>query len=246
MANLFRNSVRYYLENISSVLGFALLLIFVIFFLNFSGVFVSSGSVFFDYSAIEDIGPDFLLFLAGLLVFLFFYSMFVILMVFSVRNYLSQVKLHYYLADKIRKFALKYFVFLVAMTVLSFLVSYFFSFIVFSKILGFVALAILFSLFLFLPQSIVIDEESLYSSIQNNIEFSMKNLQTVALVFVAGLLLFYAVVLLEFALNSFFIPGEFLSLLLTVLFIVPFIEAVKTAYYMQKFGLVKRTSLAFS
>ncbi len=242
----FKKSLRFYLENISGVLGFALLFIFVVFFLGFNSVFVSSGSMFLDYLSIEKSSQSFLLFLIGFLAYLFFYSAFVVLMVFSIRNYLSTVKLNYYITDKIRKFALKYFVFLLVFSVLSYAVIYLFSVVLGLKFLGFLLLAVFFCFFLFLPQSIVIDEESLFSSIQNNLEFSRKNPRRVFAVFFSSLVFFYFVVLLEFVLNYFFVPGEFVSMLIVVLFIIPFMEVLKTVYYMEKFGLVKRTSLAFS
>lgn len=239
-----KKSLKYYFENFSSVQGFGLLLVFVLFFMNFSSIFFSTGSVFFDYSFLQKPSIDLLLLFAGMLVFFFFYSLFVVLIVFSVRNHLSRVKTHYYLTEKIRLFALKYFVFLCLSAFFSFLAWFFFGIFLGVKILAFIAMFALFFVFLFLPQAIVVDEQSLFSSIQNTIDFFSKNMPSNALVFFTTLVFFYAAVLSEFILNYFFMPGEFFSLLFLTVFVVPFIEILKTVYYMQKFGLVKSTSLA--
>lgn len=243
MTGLLRKSVKYYSENFSAVLGFGILLIFVLFFIGLSGVFVSSSSMFFGYSLANVPFFDLVLFSTGMAVFLFLYSLFVISLVFSVRNYFNQVKMHFYLSEKIMMFALKYFVFLGLSALLFFIVAGFF-YSVGTPWLGFLLAFVFFVLFLFLPQSIVVDEESLLASMQSSADFSAKNPTELFTVFGAGLVFFTILLLLEFVLNFFFMPGEFLSLFLTVVFVVPFLEVLKTAYYMQKFGLVKRTSLA--
>lgn len=227
-------------------MGFALLLAFSIFFFVFDWVFFSSGSVFFDIKFLSrQPSVDLLIFLGGFFLFLFFYSVFVVLMVFSVRNHLSKVKLHYYIAEKIRKFAFKYFLFLVMFSVFSFLLLYLSSFFPGLRFLAFGLLTLVFLFFLFLPQSIVVDEESLYACVQNCFEFSLKNIPHVLGVFFAGVGFFVVLVIIEFLLDYFFLPGEFFTLFLSILFVVPFTEALKTAYYMEKFGLVKTTSLRF-
>ncbi|MEK7540335.1 MAG: hypothetical protein AAB558_03745 [Patescibacteria group bacterium] len=234
--------MRLYLSNITSALGFGLLLVFVLFFMSMQGVFISSGSLFFTYSVPGAGYLESLVFGLFFLAFLFAYSVFTIIMVFAVRSQLSRVKLHYYLSEKIRRFAVKYFIFLAVFSVASFCLSILLGF-AGLKPLGFLVSAAALGLLMFLPQSIVVDEESMSSSLQNGFEFSAKHKKTTFLVFLSTFLAVLLLSVFEFVLNVFFLPGEFLSLLIVALFLVPFIEVVKTIYYMEKMGLVKNVSL---
>lgn len=224
------------------MLGFGLLLVFVLFFLSMQGVFISSGSIFFTYAVPAATYLESLVFGAVFLGFLFAYSVFTITVVFAVRSQLSHVKLHYYFSDKIRRFAVKYFVFLALFSLASFCLSVLLGF-AGLKVLGFLLSAAVVFFLMFLPQAIVVDEESMSSSLQNALEFSLKHKKTTFLVFLSSLLAVFVLLALEFALNLFLLPGEFLSLLLVSLFLVPFIEVVKTIYYLEKMGLVKNVSL---
>ncbi|MBI4044898.1 MAG: hypothetical protein HY392_04265 [Candidatus Diapherotrites archaeon] len=242
MSFIFRTALKLYFSNISSVLGFGLLLVFVLFFLGMQGVFTSSGSIFFTYAVPAAGYLESLIFGLVFLGFIFAYSVFTITVVFAVRSQLSRVKLHYYFSEKIRRFAVKYFVFLALFSLASFFLSVLLGFAGF-KALGFLLSAAVVFFLMFLPQAIVVDEESMQSSLQNAFEFSLKHKKTTFLVFLSALLAVFALSVLEFALNVFLLPGEFLSLLVVSFFLVPFIEVVKTIYYMEKMGLVKNVSL---
>lgn len=234
-----RMAFRHYLQNFSTVLGFGLLLVFVFLFAQFSGVFISSGSVFVSYSVF---GGNLFFLLAmflSVLVFLFFYSVFVCLMVFAVRNHLSKVKLNYYLTQKIRKFAVKYFVFSVVFSVVAFLL------VLLSNIFnlpGFLVFFVLFAGFSFLsfvPQSVVVDENSIFGSIVNNFEFISKNFSGFVFILLVGMFLVFLLVLAEFLFATLLFAGNIFSLLLALFFVVPFMEVLKTHFYMKKFSLIR-------
>ena len=100
-------------------------------------------------------------------------------------------------------------------------------------------LFIITALFSFVPQSIVIDETSVNYAIANNLEFIQKKPSQLLTVIVAGILLTLALVLVEFVLDSTLLIGNFLSLLIFMVFVIPFLEVMKSKLYMGKFELVK-------
>ncbi|MEK6957462.1 MAG: hypothetical protein AABW99_00570 [archaeon] len=240
-----RGALNRYLKNFSTAFSFVLLLVFVLpFILGKEGEFlassfVSSATVFIDYGFINEPLLNSALLLALAFVFLFCYSVLVCLMVLAVRGDLSNVKMNNYLAEKIGKFAFRYFRFLALFTIIAsiagaILIAYGLPIWVLNLLLMFLSAS-----FLFLPQTIVVDEESLGSSIFRNWDFISKNMFSFVQVLALGVVSLFLLQLIEFALDYFFFVGSFVSLLIGVVFLVPFIEVVKTQIYMHRFGLIK-------
>lgn len=236
---VFVQSFRAYADNLTTALAFALLLVFVFPFFWLSNTIVSSGTVLIDYGFLRQ-NPFYLLVLLALaLLFLFSYSLLVSLMVFAVRSDLGPVKLHYYLREKMGKFAFKYFVFLAVVTIISAVIaSLLIDFGVSAAIINLVLLLVSVS-FLFLPQTIVIDEESLFSSMLTSLEFIVKNPGSFFLVLVFGIVGIVALQIVEFVLDYFFVLGNFVTLLFVLVVLVPFLEALKTYVYMNRFGIIQ-------
>jgi len=234
----FSDSVESYRKNFSTVMGFALLLVFVLPFAWISNSYVSSGTVVIDYGFINQSLVESALLLALALVFLFFYSVLVCLMVFAVRKDMSHVKVHYYLGEKIHKFAFKYFRFLAIFTFVALVVSSLISPYVPGVIIN-LFLFIASAAFLFLAQTIVVDEESLFSSILSNIDFILKNPGTFVSVMVLGVISVFVLQLVEFAVDYLFFVGNFLSLLVALVVLVPFFEILKTTIYMKRFDIIR-------
>jgi hypothetical protein len=90
---------------------------------------------------------------------------------------------------------------------------------------------------LFVPQSIVVDESKIIHSIESSFEFLAKNPMTVFKVIFMSTVFLLVIPLIEFAFDFVFLIGNYVSLLLVLFFVVPFIEIVKTRLYMKKFGL---------
>ena len=235
----FNSAVESYKKNISTAFGFALLLVFVLPLTWLSNSIVSSGTVLIDYGFLRMPIVDLVLMLVFSLAFLFFYSLLVCLMIFSVRKDLSHVKIKHFLNEKIILLATKYFRFLAVFTIIGAVISSFlleFGFPVFAiNILIFV----LSSSFLFLGQTIVVDEESLRSSISSNWEFIMKHPRDFLFVIVLGVVGVIILLLIEFVLDYFFLVGSFFSLILSLVLLVPFLEVFKTRIYMKRFDLIR-------
>lgn len=236
---VFRESFKSYEKNISAAIGFALLLVFVLPFVLLSNAFISSGTVLIDYGFLSNLSFDVVLLLIFTLLFLYFYSLFVCLMVFAVRKDLSHVKISFYLNEKLQKFAFRYFRFLAIFTVLAAILS---SILIDQGVPIELINIILFlasTSFLFLAQTIVVDEESLRSSILANWEFIIKDFKNFLMVMIFGIVSVGILQLVEFAIDYFFLVGNFISLLIALIVLVPFLEVLKTRIYMDRFEIIK-------
>ncbi len=236
---VFRESLKQYLENYKTVLGFALLLVFVLFFVLSQNFFVSSGSIFADFNIIKSGAIDVALALIAIAIFEFFYSILITLIVFAVRKNMSKVRVQYYLSEKIQKFSFKLFIFFFSFTIVALALQ---AFLPLAGIpIAVVNLIILIAslLLIFFPQAAVIDESGIRSSIISSIEFFMAHLKESAQIIIAGALMLIVLGIVEFALDQVFFAGNFITPLISLVFIIPFLEIVKSVIYMHKFELVK-------
>ncbi len=233
------NALRDYRENLKLSIVFGVLLVFVFFFLFFENMFVGSGTIFIEYNLLNLNPLSLILEWAILLIFLAFYSIFVSFIVFNVRNKLAKVKLEYYLSEKIHRFSFSLFKFFAFYVILLFLLSFFLLLIGVNILIINVLLLVVSLLLLFVPQSIVIDEEPIHYCILNNLEFLYKNPKPVIITLIVSIILLALLPLIELLFDVFYLMGKFVSLIILLVFIVPFIEIIKTRYYMQKFTLVK-------
>jgi len=241
---LLQNSVEQYKANFKTALVFALLLVFVPVFATFPNIFISSGGLFIDYSVLS-VPPAMLLAEAGLTaLFLLFYSFFLSIIIFSVRKGLSKLKLQLYLHEMIQKFALRIFAFYILLCLLAFL------FVSAMLLLGahilLASLVLLAASFLlmFVPQAVVIDEEGLRHALLTNFDFLLKHPTDFFKVAFVGAVLLALLQLLEFSLAQITMLAPYISLLLCLIFILPFLEVVKTYLYLMKIDLIKHHEIA--
>jgi hypothetical protein len=99
--------------------------------------------------------------------------------------------------------------------------------------LGLAALALL-----FVPQAVVVDEEGLIHAILNNFEFMVRRPAAYLSGVLLGTVLLAVLQLVDAGLAHAFEGGHLVGLLVTILFVVPFLEIVKTYLYMGKFGVL--------
>ncbi|MBI4053583.1 MAG: hypothetical protein HY394_06125 [Candidatus Diapherotrites archaeon] len=228
-----------YKKNFKVALAFAILLVFAFVFSLFPNVFISSGSLLFDYN-FNAYSPEILILeFAALAIFTAVFAFFVSLTVFSVRKELSSMRVEYYLSEMVQKFSSKLFAFFLLYTVFLSLVSFG---IVFAGLPVWVAAIIVFlvsSAVFFVPQAIVVDEESVENSVYSSAEFALRNPRLFLVSLVVPTALMAAALVLEFAFDSFLLLGKFVSLFLVLVFIVPFTEMLKTYVYMMKFEIIK-------
>lgn len=251
-----------YKNNFKICLLFALLLAFVpAFIVPFfkvpffeTGITLSSGTLFVDYLA----SPQMMVILLLVLIFLAPYSLFVALISLAVRRDLSKVKVHFYLEEMIEKFALKIFTFYALVFLLTFFISLALSAISIYALLAFLAIVCIAMVFLmFVPQVVVVDELPVSIAMRESISFVRRNWKETIQVLVVGSALLLFVGLFEYLMDLFFlnvvaidflasefIVGESIGIVITLVFIVPFIEILKTFCYMLKFDLIRKHELA--
>lgn len=248
---ILRNAFREYAANFRVALAFGLLLLFVpIFLLDFfqsNNLFFSSGSFFAEYKVVS---PTVLLVELLLCVFfLVFFSFFVSLIVFGVRKDLSKVRVEYYLSEMVQKFTVKIFLFFLLYSMALFAIGFFLVAVLEPESGALVAslvLLIVSIFFLFVPQAIVVDEVGVMDAVRESLDFISKNVHSFFTVIVVGSALLAVILLLEFALDFLmlrFLPGRFVSVFLMFVFLVPFLEVLKTYLYMFKYDLVKKSEL---
>jgi len=237
-------SLLLYAKNFKAAIVFAILLVSVIFFASFQNMFVSSGTIFFSYYT-ETIDSSTILAQAiGIIAFLLFYSLFVTVIVFSVKRELSTVKLHYFLTEAVRKFSFKLFAFFLFFLAIAYLLQLFFLSIALPLWLSALILLILSIVFLFLPQAVVVDEQNVWNSIKNSLEFSVKYPLVSLFILVVGAVLVAVIQLIELGFDKDFFLGNYVSIFLVMIFVQPFLEVIKTyLYIVTKFELIKQHEL---
>ena len=241
---LFVNVLEQYKANAKTLLVFALLLVFVLAFVAVQPVFFSSGSVFLDYNLATADLWQLLPAAAFIALFLAFYSFFISIILFSVRNSLSNLRQQYYLHEMIQRFALKIFIFYLLFCFLLFLLVTGLLFLgVQIELINVIVLLVSIAL-LFVPQAIVVDEEGLRYAIASNFAFIAKNKRVVLTVLIVGCVMLAALQLVEFAIDQIALIGSLVSLFIALVFILPFIEIMKTYFYMMRFELIKGHEVA--
>ncbi len=249
---ILKNALREYTENFRVAISFGLLLLFVpvllLEFFQSQNIFFSSGTFFAEYALVSPIVlvPEIVL----VVFFFVLYALFVSLMVFGVRKNLSKVRVEYYLREMVKKFSTKIFIFFLASGLLMFTLSLILisvldpatSALIASLVLLIISLALL-----FVPQAIVVDEVGVLDAVRESFDFIKKYPGSFFRVVMTGTVLVALVLLIEFALDFLvldFLPGRFVSAFLLLVFVVPFLEAMKTYVYMLKFDLVRKSEQA--
>ncbi len=234
-----RSAWHEYLANAKVALAFALLGAFVFFFVLFADGFISSGSVFFEYSLLKSGAANAVFEIVALLVYLLFFSVFLSVLIFAVRHDLNEVKMQHYLVEKLPKFVLTNFSFLAVFSLALIAAA---ALLLLLGLPNFVIAIILFcisAVFMFVPQAIVVDEENTYNAMLNAMQFFLSNLKMSAFIVLVASVLVFFIPLIEIFFDTFSFSGRFVSLFIILLFVLPFVEVLKTVTYLTKFELIK-------
>ncbi len=242
---LFEKCLHEYVSNFRLALLFGLLLVFVPLLAYFPNIQFSFGTLSIEYAVapVAFIVVEF----AIIALFFAFFSFFVSLVVLAVRKDLSKIRIEFYLSEMLKRFALKVFIFLFFYSLFLFLIGLFLSLAGFNLIAVNAVLFLLSIPFLFVPQAIVIDEVPLREAVIESIDFCWKNFRSVLFVFFVGSTLVAITLLFSFAVDLFsvrLLAGRYVAMLVSMIFIVPFMEILKTYVYMLKFDLIKRSEMA--
>lgn len=232
---IFTRAIEEYKSNLKVMLSFGILFIFLILFIYFEQFFLSTGTVLFDYNI--NIFSIFVFILS--LLFLYVFSFFISLTVYSVKRDVQKVVFDDYWKSSLKKASLKIFLFYILISILTFIlfqIGFFFQNLIFPMLLVF----IIFSLLMYVPQSIILDEKNLLDAIFESIKFWILNFKiSFSILFIASIIIFIFS-LIEILFEFFGLPGIIITFILTFIFLVPFIEQAKSYAFVLKFNLIKQ------
>jgi len=233
-----KRAIEEYVSNFKVMLSFGVLFLFLPLFLLFQQFFLGSGTVFlsFNTSLLGVIG------LIIALVFLYIFSFFVSLTVYSVHRDVQTINFDTYWNALFKDAALKIFFLYLVFAILFYAISSL------GLIFGFVFVALVINLILslvimFAPQSIVLNGSSIGEGIQRSIEFWFESPLVALAIFVLASILLFVIILIELALDLAGLPGVIASFLLILVFLVPFIEQTKSYAYLLRVDLLKSSEV---
>jgi hypothetical protein len=229
-------SVEEYKSNIKVMLSFGVLFVFSFLFLFLNQFFLSSGTIFIAYteSLISILG--FIL----ALVFLFFFSFFVSLTVYSIKRDVQHMNFDIYWNQVMKNVSSKvflYYFFLAVITYVLMLSGLYFG----QSLIALIIVLIISALSMYVPQSVILDETDLRQAIKESLIFWKNNFILSVLILLIGSAFLFIITLIEFALEVLMLPGIIVSFLFVLVFLVPFIEQMKSYAFVLKFNLIKQS-----
>jgi hypothetical protein len=228
-----------YRKNMVTTMVFLLLGLFVLAFSLFAGTYLSSGTVFLEYNLFSSNPIEAFAQIVLAVLYLAFFAVFLVVMIFAVRQSMAKVKFATYLRDFVPKFSFELFEFLLVFSVVFFLLGYALVSVgvpvVLVAFLFFVAAALL----SFVPQSIVVDELAWIDAVPQSLHFFFSNIGLVLFVLAVSVVLIAVLPFIELFFDQFWFIGRFVSLVLLLVFVLPFIETLKTVSYLSKYDLIR-------
>ena len=234
-----KKAVEEYRSNFKVAVSFLLLLVFVFLFVFLEDFFITSGTILLNYEFT-------LTTVAGLLigiVFLYFFSFFVSITVYSVQRDVQRLDFDAYWNKLMKGAALKIFLLYLVLAVIFFLISS--ASLTLGLGIGFAVLVnfVISALLMYAPQSIVLDNPSIRHSVRESAHFFINNLAVSIMIILAGSIILAVFFMLEYALGLASLPGNFVSLVLVLLVLVPFIEQMKSYAFVLKFELIGKAEV---
>jgi len=234
---MFAEAIESYLQEFKLSIIFGVLLVFVLFFMMFSINFISSGSIFFEFNLKQIDFASLLVIAIVSFIFIALYSLFITLVIFNAKQHARIAT--FYLEDKIRGFIAKNIIFYVLLILISALIAIALLSMQFNPMAVSIILLIFNLLFFFVPQAIIIDERSIGESLAKNFDFIISRFPTFIVVILIACILLSFIPLIEFAFDFVYFTGKYISIIFTLIFLIPFIEILKTKAYINKFDLLK-------
>ncbi len=235
---IFNRALEEYKSNFKVMLSFGILFVFVILFLFFNQFFLSSGTVFLSFS-------ESIITIVGLvlgLIFLYVFSFFISLTVYSIKRDMQRVNFDVYWNTLLKKVAVKVFLFYFFISIIIYAISVIGLFFAFEAITAIISLVIV-ALLMYVPQSIILEEKNLKEASLESLVFWKNNFLLSISIIILGAILLSVIFLIEFALELVAFPGIIFSFIFVLIFVVPFIEQVKSYSFILKFDLIKQPEL---
>ena len=239
IALVLKKAVEEYRSNFKVAVSFLLLLVFVFLFVFLEDFFITSGTILLNYefSLTTVIGL-----LTGI-VFLYFYSFFVSLTVYSVQRDVQRLDFDAYWNHLMKGAAFRIFFVYLVLAIIFFAISsasiYLGLGIGFALLVNFVISA----LAMYAPQSIILDRASSKDALVESARFFVNNLGVSIAIILVGSILLAVLYAIEFTLTILNLPGNFISIILVLILVVPFIEQMKSYAFVLKFELIGKAEV---
>jgi len=232
---ILRRAVEEYLTNVKVMISFGVLFVFLFLFAFFDQFFFSSGTVLLSYNAS-------VLSIFGIIIgiiFLYFFSFFISLTVYSVRRDVQRVSFDVYWNVLMKKASFQIFLFYLVLSLVFYVLFALATLVGLTLIVLFI-LFIVTLLLMYVPQSIVLDENELKVALKESVLFFMSKPFTSFMIVLIGSLLLFIIVSVEHLLSIFGFPGILVSTILVLVVVVPFVEQMKSYCFILKFDLIKQ------
>jgi Ca2+/H+ antiporter len=92
---------------------------------------------------------------------------------------------------------------------------------------------------MYVPQSIIFDEAPIGTAIRESVSFWKKNFSVSFGILVISTIALFLIMIIEFVLDIFGFPGSIVSFVLVLIFLVPFVEQMKSYAYILKNELIR-------
>jgi len=226
---------RKYLENYKIILSLSVLFLFLLFLINpiFS---IYGGNLNVSYNLLGQAPGDIILTIISCLVLIFVYSLIQTVLIYRIGS-------EYRVSDRVQIRDIKsHFVKLTKFNWIFFLLVYGISVTLYDLFLlnnGLISLILLVIslMFWFVPQVIIMEKESIGASMAISAKYWKRGWFFMISLFVAAFILTFIMFVIDIALGH--IVGPIVSTLIFVIFIIPFVEILKTEIYLNKYRLLK-------
>jgi len=224
-----------YFENYKIILSLSILFLFLLFLINpiFS---IYGGNLNVSYNILSQAPGDIILTIISCLVLIFVYSLIQTVLIYRIgseyrisdRVQLRDIKSHFV---KLTKFNWIFFLLIYGISV-----TLYDLFLLNNIVVSFIILVISL-LFWFVPQVIIMEKEAIGTSMMISAKYWKRGWFFMISLFVAAFILMFLTYVIDIALGH--VMGPIISTLIFVIFIIPFIEILKTEIYLNKYRLLK-------
>ncbi len=224
-----------YFENYKIILSLSILFLFLLFLINpiFS---IYGGNLNVSYNILSQAPGDIILTIISCLVLIFVYSLIQTVLIYRIgseyrisdRVQLRDIKAHFI---KLTKFNWIFFLLIYGISV-----TLYDLFLLNNIVVSFIILVISL-LFWFVPQVIIMEKEAIGTSMIVSAKYWKRGWFFMISLFVAAFILMFLTYVIDIALGH--VMGPIISTLIFVIFIIPFIEILKTEIYLNKYRLLK-------
>ncbi len=243
MFNVLKRTARVYLSTLNLVALFSLFILFSLVLMPLVSTYVNVGAGFIRFSSIVN---DLNAFQA--VIFLLVSIASILLLSFFIASLVSVVKLKETLdhvafsrvVSTFGKYIFKTFVFLLIMGLVSVALGLVFDLLGFSDIFTQFVLLVFWSLFIFTPQILIIEDFNLIDSMKDAFNFVKKYPVSFLYYFVVSTVLLFALLLIETWLGQYFVWGhKIVSIILLSVIVLPFIQMYATELYLRRYAVAR-------